>query len=105
MLLAHIREHIAQSGGWISFADYMALCLYAPALGYYMAGARKLGAEGDFITAPEVSQTFGELIGLWCAVVWQNMGAPPLFSLLECGPGRGTLMKDLLRAATRVAMP
>ena len=65
VLLAHIRERIALAGGWISFADYMALCLYAPALGYYMAGARKLGADGDFITAPELSPLFGQCLAQW----------------------------------------
>jgi hypothetical protein len=58
-VLDHIRSHIAKAGGWISFADYMALCLYAPALGYYMAGARKLGADGDFVTAPNSRRCSG----------------------------------------------
>ena len=86
-----------QRDGAISVADYMD----AVATAYYARGD-VFGTDGDFITAPEISQTFGELIGLWCAVVWQNMGAPTSFRLVECGPGRGTLMADLLRAAARI---
>ena len=89
--------HRMQREGSVPVADYM----QAAAQQYYARGD-VFGAAGDFITAPEISQTFGELIGLWCAVVWQNMGAPASFQLVECGPGRGTLMKDLLRAAARV---
>src|SRR5690606_41718552 len=58
-----------------------------------------LGAAGDFVTAPEVSQMFGELIGVWCAEVWRTMGEPDPVHLAELGPGRGTLMSDMLRAA------
>ena len=68
----------------------------------YYARDEVIGARGDFTTAPEISQTFGELIGLWCGVTWQQMGSPAPFRLVECGPGRGTLMADLLRAASRV---
>jgi NADH dehydrogenase [ubiquinone] 1 alpha subcomplex assembly factor 7 len=70
--------------------------------GAYYAQPSVIGAAGDFITAPEISQIFGELIGLWSAVIWQNMGAPPKVHVVECGPGRGTLMRDFLRAAERV---
>lgn len=66
--------------------------------GYYITHD-PLGADGDFTTAPEISQVFGELIGLWAAVVWQQMGCPDRTLLVECGPGRGTLMSDALRAA------
>ncbi len=66
--------------------------------------ADTIGAAGDFITAPEISQVFGELIGLWCVTVWQGLGQPPLLRLVELGPGRGTLMRDALRAA-RVVPP
>lgn len=76
----------------------MTLALGHPAHGYYMC-RDPFGARGDFITAPEVSQIFGELIGIWCAAGFQMMGAPQKFTLLEFGPGRGTLMSDLLRAA------
>ena len=95
VLLAHIREHIAQSGGWISFADYMALCLYAPALGYYMAGARKLGAEGDFITAPELSPLFGQCLAQW---LMRSDGVmhPDSDGILEIGAGTGVLAAAML---------
>ncbi len=69
---------------------------------FYYASRDPFGAEGDFVTAPEVSQIFGELIGLWCVDLWQRMGRPAPFLLAELGPGRGTLMADALRAA-RVA--
>ncbi len=69
----------------------------------YYATEDVIGAAGDFITAPEISQCFGELIGLWAAVCWQSLGAPAAFNLVELGPGRGTLMADALRAA--VLMP
>ncbi|MEW6642522.1 MAG: SAM-dependent methyltransferase [Pseudomonadota bacterium] len=76
---------------------YMELCLSHPEYGYYIA-RDPLGREGDFITAPEVSQMFGELLGLWAASVWKAMGAPGTVRLIELGPGRGTLMMDALRA-------
>lgn len=69
----------------------------------YYATGDVIGASGDFITAPEISQCFGELVGLWAAVTWQSLGAPASFNLVELGPGRGTLMADVLRAA--VLMP
>src|ERR671913_538182 len=75
----------------------MGLCLGHPAHGYYMT-RDPLGAEGDFTTTPEISQMFGELIGLWAAEVWRLMGAPRPIKLVELGPGRGTLMADGLRA-------
>jgi NADH dehydrogenase [ubiquinone] 1 alpha subcomplex assembly factor 7 len=71
----------------------------AEAVARYYAGRDPFGAQGDFITAPEISQSFGEVIGLWAAVVWQMIGAPETVMLVELGPGRGTLMADLLRAA------
>ena len=90
--------------GWITVAQYMATALGDPVHGYY-AGSRgrdPLGVAGDFITAPEISQMFGELIGLWCADRWQSMGAPARVALVELGPGRGTLMADAVRAAGAV---
>lgn len=77
--------------------DYVAACLHHPEHGYYR-NATAIGRTGDFVTAPEISQVFGELIGLWAAVSWQAMGSPQTINLVEIGPGRGTMMKDALRA-------
>ena len=84
--------------GPVTVAYFMTTALLHPQHGYYMR-QDPLGADGDFITAPEVSQMFGELIGLWCAATWQQLGAPRGVKLVELGPGRGTLMADALRAA------
>lgn len=92
-----LRAEIA-AGGPISVADYMARCLFDPEDGYY-ATRPALGEDGDFITAPLVSQMFGELIGLWAAETWSRLGRPPRVLLVEMGPGDGTLMSDALRAA------
>lgn len=78
---------------------YMALALAHEAHGYYM-GRDPFGRAGDFITAPEVSQMFGELVGIWCAAGWQMMDAPAQWNLIELGPGRGTLLADLVRASS-----
>ena len=87
--------------GPITLADYMAAALTDPEEGYYRR-RDPLGASGDFVTAPEVSQVFGELIGAWAAISWQQMGSPDPFRLVEVGPGRGTLMADALRATKAV---
>ncbi|MPZ55213.1 MAG: class I SAM-dependent methyltransferase [Rhizobiales bacterium] len=79
-------------------AEYMGLCLTHPRHGYYTT-RDPFGRDGDFITAPEISQMFGELIGLWAASVWRQMGSPDNLRLVELGPGRGTMMLDMLRAA------
>jgi NADH dehydrogenase [ubiquinone] 1 alpha subcomplex assembly factor 7 len=92
-----LRRLIAIDGP-LDVARYVALCLGHPLHGYYMA-RDPLGRAGDFVTAPEVSQMFGELIGLWAAATWQAMGAPAPLRLIELGPGHGTLMADALRAA------
>ena len=84
--------------GPISVERYMELALAHPDYGYYM-NRDPFGASGDFTTAPEISQMFGELIGLWAAEVWVAMGSPNPVRLIELGPGRGTLMSDALRAA------
>src|SRR6266478_860268 len=76
---------------------YMELCLTHPQHGYYVA-RDPLGREGDFTTAPEVSQMFGELLGLWAASVWKGIGSPSVLRLIELGPGRGTMIADALRA-------
>ena len=96
-LADHLRRRIAADGP-LTVAEFMAEALGHPRHGYYTR-RDPLGAAGDFITAPEISQMFGELIGLWCAVVWQDMGAPDPVVVVELGPGRGTLMADVLRAA------
>lgn len=97
---ALIKARIAQTGP-MTIADYMAECLMHPQHGYY-ATRDPLGAAGDFITAPEISQMFGELIGLSLAQSWQDQGAPEQIVLAELGPGRGTLMADALRATRGV---
>ena len=89
---------LIESEGPMSVSRYMALALAHPLHGYYMT-RDPIGAAGDFVTAPEVSQMFGEMIGVWCAEVWRAMGGPAEVHLVELGPGRGTLMSDLLRAA------
>ncbi|EBA12590.1 class I SAM-dependent methyltransferase [Roseobacter sp. CCS2] len=91
---------IARTGP-ISLADYMADCLMHPEHGYY-ATRDPFGAAGDFTTAPEISQMFGELIGLSLAQAWIDQGCPAPFTLAELGPGRGTLMADALRATKAV---
>jgi NADH dehydrogenase [ubiquinone] 1 alpha subcomplex assembly factor 7 len=99
-LLDIIRAQIREAGP-MTVADYMALCLGHPKHGYYVT-RDPLGAAGDFTTAPEISQMFGEMIGLWLAQVWVDAGRPAPFRLVELGPGRGTLMTDALRAARAV---
>jgi len=95
-----IRQIIAQEGP-VPVARFMQIALQHPEHGYYMKGD-PLGVAGDFTTAPEISQMFGELIGLWCAEVWRLLGKPSPFVLLELGPGRGTLMQDALRATAKI---
>jgi NADH dehydrogenase [ubiquinone] 1 alpha subcomplex assembly factor 7 len=96
-LTARIAEEIAERGP-ITVARFMEMALTEPELGYYMT-RDPFGVAGDFTTAPEISQMFGEIIGLWSAVTWEAMGRPVPFILAELGPGRGTLMADALRAA------
>jgi len=90
-----------EATGPITLAAYMAECLMHPEHGYYQKQA-VFGAEGDFTTAPEVSQMFGEMIGLWLADRWIKMGRPDAVKLIELGAGRGTLMADILRATEPV---
>ncbi|MGB5948415.1 MAG: SAM-dependent methyltransferase [Parvibaculum sp.] len=99
-----LAEHLARlirTTGPLPLSHYMALALGHPEHGYYMT-RDPLGARGDFITAPEVSQMFGELLGLWIADTWFAQGRPSPFILCELGPGRGTLMADALRALRSV---
>ena len=91
-----LAAQIAQTGP-LTLAQYMTACLHDPEFGYY-ATRPALGEGGDFVTAPLVSQMFGELIGVWAASAWRLMGDPERFALVEMGPGDGTLMDDLLRA-------
>jgi NADH dehydrogenase [ubiquinone] 1 alpha subcomplex assembly factor 7 len=93
-------EHI-QTNGPMTVAEYMAACLYDPEDGYYATRPAIGGESADFLTAPEASQMFGELIGLWCAHEWEALGKPA-FNLIELGPGRGVLMQDMLRATERI---
>jgi NADH dehydrogenase [ubiquinone] 1 alpha subcomplex assembly factor 7 len=94
---AEIHRLIGVAGP-MPIAEYMRLCLTHPQHGYYI-NRDPLGWGGDFVTSPEISQMFGELIGLWMGSVWQQMGAPENVRIIELGPGRGTLMHDALRAA------
>lgn len=91
-----IAECIRRDGP-MPVADYMRACLQDPEHGYYRTRPA-IGAGGDFVTAPEISQVFGELIGIWMAVAWRALGAPAKINVVELGPGRGTLMSDALRA-------
>ncbi len=99
-LLAHLRALIGAEGP-LTLARYMEEALFDPRFGYY-ATRDPLGARGDFVTAPEISQAFGELLGAWCADCWRAMGAPDPVMLVELGPGRGTLLADALRASRTV---
>lgn len=99
--LADMLIRRIQATGPITIADYMAECLLHPQHGYYTT-RDPFGAGGDFTTAPEISQMFGELLGLCLAQAWLDQGAPARFTLAELGPGRGTLMADVLRATKRV---
>ncbi len=99
-LATKLVQRIAATGP-ITLAEYMAECLLDPRHGYYST-RDPLGAKGDFTTAPEISQMFGELLGLCLAQGWLDQGAPGAFVLAELGPGRGTLMADILRATRAV---
>ena len=95
-LALKIKDRIRREGP-IPVSEYMRICLGDPEHGYYRTRIA-IGAGGDFTTSPEISQTFGELIGIWTAVAWRAMGAPAQVNLVELGPGRGTMMADMLRA-------
>lgn len=100
LLSVRLKAEIARTGP-ISVERYMGVCLADATAGYYPS-KQPIGAGGDFVTAPEVSQVFGELLGLWAYAVWQSMGSPQPVVLAELGPGRGTLMADALRALRRL---
>lgn len=99
--LAEILKARIEAAGPMTLADFMAECLMHPEHGYY-TGAEVFGAAGDFTTAPEISQAFGELLGLCLAQAWLDQGSPQAFTLAELGPGRGTLMADVMRATKAV---
>jgi len=92
LIVSEIRDN-----GPISIYRFMEACLYNDQFGYYTSKKNMIGATGDFITSPEISQVFGELIGAWLAQTWIDRGKPKPFNLVELGPGTGTLMKDILR--------
>lgn len=99
-LLDRIRSRIEDEGA-LTIAEYMEMALADPEEGYYTSRT-PLGLQGDFVTAPEISQIFGEMLGIWCAEVWHMLGKPEM-DVLEFGPGMGTLMDDFLRATRKVA--
>ena len=101
--LADHLHRLIKAIGPLTIDRYMAEALGNPKFGYYTT-QNPIGAKGDFITAPEVSQMFGELIGLWCADTWQNLGGLSPLNWVEIGPGRGTLMRDAFRAAGALPM-
>jgi SAM-dependent MidA family methyltransferase len=100
-LVAEIRREIERAGGWIDFARYMELALYAPGLGYYSAGSTKLGAAGDFITAPELSNAFGSALAVTVAAELVALGAR---DVLELGAGSGALAVQLLKTLAKLGV-
>ena len=99
-LVEKLRRLIVREGP-VSLSDFMAVSLHDPEEGYYAKGTAFL-SPGDFTTAPEISQMFGELLGLWVGALWQDLDCPESFKLIELGPGRGTLLDDALRALAKL---
>ncbi len=97
-LIDLLRSEIASLGGWLSFARFMELALYAPGLGYYVAGAAKFGAQGDFVTAPEISPLFGQAVAAQIAPVLEQTGG----EVLELGAGTGKLAAQILAELERL---
>src|SRR5215210_8935573 len=100
-LRQHIRASIAASGGWIPFARFMELALYAPGFGYYSGGSTKLGAGGDFVTAPELSALFGRSLARQVAQVMES----GVREIIEVGAGSGALARDLLQTLAALKQP
>jgi SAM-dependent MidA family methyltransferase len=99
-----IIERIAAEGG-ISFRDFMAMALYHPALGYYAGRRDPIGREADYVTSPELSPIFGAMLGRQLREMWERLGSPPVFDLVEAGAGSGMLVRDVLSWARRNAAP
>ena len=99
MTFADRLARLIAAGGPISVMHYM-----GEAAAHYYATRDPLGVAGDFITAPEISQMFGEMIGIWLADIWTRAGRPPHVHYVEAGPGRGTLARDVLRTAQRFGL-
>jgi len=101
LLMRHLVGEVRRRAGPMPVAEYVRTCLTHPEHGYYMR-RDVFGRRGDFVTGPEVSQVFGELVGVWAVVAWERMGRPSRVRLCELGPGRGTLMADVLRVAKQM---
>ncbi|AOV87522.1 SAM-dependent methyltransferase [Wolbachia endosymbiont of Drosophila incompta] len=99
-MLTYIHELIDKSQGSISISDFMNAVLYHEKYGYYTSKL-PLGKDGDFTTAPEISQLFGEVIAVWIMHTWEKLGKPSKFSLVELGPGKGTLIHDIIRVTKK----
>ena len=99
-LATELKERI-RSAGAMSVEEYVHACLYDTDYGYYVSRTA-IGEASDFVTAPEISQVFGELIGIWVIMTWQQLGSPAHVNLIELGPGRGTMMADALRSIAKV---
>ncbi|MCM1000959.1 MAG: SAM-dependent methyltransferase [Wolbachia endosymbiont of Melophagus ovinus] len=99
-MLTYIHKLIDKNQGSISISDFTNAALYHKEYGYYMSKL-PLGKDGDFITAPEISQLFGEIIAVWVMHTWEKLGRPSKFSLVELGPGKGTLIHDIIRVTRK----
>lgn len=99
-ILSYVYKLIDKNQGSISISEFMSAVLYHKKYGYYM-NRSPLGKNSDFITAPEISQLFGEIIAVWVMYTWEKLGEPPEFSLVELGPGKGTLIHDIARVTKK----